>query len=68
MSSDTSRQNKLWLVAAWAERWFIEWKWQGVPMRSRLAFRFSDESGFTEAQSFDEDIVPTFKFGIERKS
>jgi hypothetical protein len=67
MSSDTSRQNKLWLVTAWHERWFMEWRWQGEPMRSRMAFRFEPSAAFAEAQSFDEDVVPTLKFGSDKK-
>lgn len=63
MSSDTSRQNKMWLAASWSQRFFVEWRWQGAPMRSRMAFRFEPGSEFAEAKSFDEDIVPTFEFG-----
>lgn len=62
MSTDTSRQNKLWLATAWAHAygWFIEWRWAGHPMRSRLLFRFAPDDAFQPAASFDEDIVPTF--------
>lgn len=67
MTEHTSRQNKLWLVSGWMDRypWFIEWKWQGEPMRSRLLFRFGPDESFVAARSFDEDVVPTFKFGKE---
>lgn len=69
MSSDTSRQNKLWLATAWkrAYPWFIEWRWAGAYMRSRLCFRFAPDEAFESAKSFDEDIVPTFQFGDGRK-
>jgi hypothetical protein len=69
MSSDTSRQNKLWLATAWAHAypWFLEWKWAGRYMRSRLLFRFAPGDEFQRAESFDEDIVPTFEFGDGRK-
>jgi hypothetical protein len=69
MSSDTSRQNKLWLAIAWAGAyaWFIEWKWAGRYMRSRLCFRFAPNEAFRPAESFDEDVVPTFEFGEGKK-
>lgn len=69
LSKDTSRQNKLWLVAGWTHfhGWFIEYKWKGVLGNSRLLFRFSENENFTEAESFDEDVLPTFKFGKENK-
>lgn len=37
-------------------------------MRSRMAFRFEEGAPLVDAQSFDEDVVPTFKFGSEKKS
>jgi hypothetical protein len=69
MSSDTSRQNKLWLATAWkhAYPWFLEWKWAGAYMRSRLCFRFAPDAEFTAAESFDEDVVPTFEFSGRKK-
>lgn len=69
MSSDTSRLNKIHLAIGWAHfnDWFIDWKWAGTPMQSRLMFRFAPEDNFVAAKSFDEDIVPTLKFGKEGK-
>jgi hypothetical protein len=70
ISTDTSRQNKLWLVESWKHfhNWFIEWKWQGEPYNSRLMFRFSETEDFIVAKSFDEDILPTYEFDDKRKS
>jgi hypothetical protein len=54
MSTDTSRQNKLWLAIAWANAypWFLEWQWAGGYMRSRLCFRFAPGDEFAPV---DED-------------
>jgi hypothetical protein len=70
MSEETSRQNKLWLATSWAhfKGWFIEWKWQGVPMRSRLMFRFGPNEDFVAAKSFEEDVLIKYKFNDERKN
>lgn len=74
MTEETSRQNKLWLAAGWQfQGWFVEWRWAGDGpkknglMRSRLQFRFAPEEKFVDARSFDEDVMPTFKFGKEGK-
>lgn len=62
MSADTSRQNKLWLVTGWIrDGWWIEWKWLGKPMASRMAFRFSPDSEFVKAKSYDEDVFTKLK-------
>ena len=64
LGTDTSRQNKLWLALCWVNDhdWYIKTKWEGEPMRSRLMFQFEPSGPFVRAKSFDEDIVPTFKF------
>jgi hypothetical protein len=64
-----SRQNKLWLATSWAQcrGWFVEWKWAGAEMRSRLCFRFTPEGSWFEAKSFDEDVRPHLKFAKEMK-
>lgn len=68
LSSQTSRQNKLWLATAWHhfDQVFLEWKWRGDYMRSRLCFRFAPGEEFVDAKSYDEDVVPTLKFGKEK--
>ena len=65
LSADTSRLNKIHLAIGWAyfRGWYIEWKWQGAPLRSRLLFRFHPEDIFVAAKSFDEDVLPTFNDG-----
>ncbi len=69
LSSETSRQNKLWLATAWqqCDGIFIEWRWRGEYMNSRLCFRFGPDEAFVDAKSYDEDVVPTLKFGKEKK-
>lgn len=52
LTSATSRQNKLWLAIIND----IQWRWQGVPRRSRMAFLVEGE--WREAKSYDEDVVP----------
>lgn len=68
LSKETSRQNKIWLAQTWKQidGCFIEWKWRGEFMRSRLCFRFGPEEVFVDAKSYDEDVVPTLKFGKEQ--
>lgn len=63
LSPQSSRQNKLW-KAVWLRdsgEGFIEWKWAGTYMRSRLLFRFHPDEAFVAAKSFDEDVLPTYK-------
>lgn len=65
----TSRPNKLWLVTGWRSRgkWHLEYRWAGVPLRSRMLFQFEPNGPWYQAESYDEDIVPTLKFGKEQK-
>ncbi len=58
MSSDTSRPNKMHLFFGWTQLdgYWIEYKWKGEPLKSRIMFRFSPEEEFIEAKSFEEDI------------
>jgi hypothetical protein len=67
LSKWTSRQNKLWLATTYKyfDGWFVEWKWQGEHMHSRLCFRFGPDEPFVVAKSYEEDVVPTFKFNRE---
>lgn len=69
MSDTTSRLNKIHLAIGWEHfnGWFIEWKWQGQELNSRLLFRFGPDEPFVAAKSFDEDILPNYKFGKEIK-
>jgi hypothetical protein len=61
-----SRQNKLWIAAGWKGRgWFIEWRWAGEPMRSRLLFQFEPDDKWHEAKSYDEDVKPFLKWAKE---
>lgn len=70
LSKETSRQNKIWLAIAWKhfDGLPLEWKWRGEYMRSRLCFRFGPDEPFVDAKSYDEDVVPTLKFGKEKAS
>jgi hypothetical protein len=63
LSSDTSRLNKIHLAIGWAHfhRWFIEYRWKGAFLRSRLEFRFAPEESFVQAKSFDEDVLPQYE-------
>lgn len=63
----TSRLNKIHCAISWAHfyGWFIEWKWQGAPFRSRICFRFGPEESFVPARSYDDDVRPLLKYGKE---
>lgn len=62
LSSDTSRQNKLWLVTGWIHVGYdVDWMWVGEPMKSRMAFRFERDGKFIKAKSYDEDILTKLK-------
>jgi hypothetical protein len=68
LSSDNSRQNKIWLATGWqSQGYFIEWKWQDRPYFSRMLFKFSPDSAFKKAKSFDEDIFIHFLSDEPRK-
>ena len=69
LSDYTSRPNKLWLVISWQHfrDFYVEWKWQGEPYRSRMMFQFSVDGPWVVARSFEEDRLPTYKFGEEKK-
>jgi hypothetical protein len=59
-----SRQNKLWLVACWRSvDCYIEYRWEGTPYRSRLAFQFEPHGIWLVARSYDDDVRPFLKFG-----
>ncbi len=59
LKHETSRANKLALAADHRSRGhFLEWRWKGEPMRSRLTFRFSPTDRFFEARSYEEDVAP----------
>lgn len=68
LGKNTSRQNKLWLITAWKhfENWYIDYKWAGEPMKSRMLFKFSPEDKWIEAKSFEEDLFPTYKFAKDK--
>lgn len=54
-----SRQNKLWLAAAWkAEGYFVEWRWASAPGCSRLLFKFMPELSWLAARSYEDDVRP----------
>lgn len=64
----TSQQNKVWLATGWSHfrNWYIDWKWVGRPFRSRMLFRFSSGDVWVRAESFEEDLLPTYKFAKEK--
>jgi hypothetical protein len=68
LSESTSRQNKLWLITGWIHfrKWYIEWKWAGEPYNSRMLFMFEPNGIWIEAKSFDEDMLPKYKYGKEK--
>jgi len=63
----SSRQNKLWLVTGWQyfKPWYIDWKWAGEPFKSRMLFKFAPDGEWIRAESFDEDMLPTYKYSKE---
>lgn len=61
MGTDTSKPNKLWLAIAWKSKYYLEYKWQSEPLRSRLMFKFEVNEQFKEAKSFEEDIHSKMK-------
>ncbi len=65
LSNQNSRQNKLWIAARHiADGKYLEWQWAGKPFRSRLCFRFRPEEDVMVANSFDEDVLPTYKLQV----
>jgi hypothetical protein len=68
LSKDSSRQNKLWLITGWQyfKPWYIDWKWAGAPYNSRILFRFEPDGEWIKAESFDEDVLPLYKFSKEK--
>ena len=62
--------HKLHLIFGWTHfnNWYIEWKWAGDPFRSRMLFKFSPDDNWIQADSFEEDLLPTYKFGKEQKA
>jgi hypothetical protein len=69
LSEYSSKQNKLHLITGWTyfKNWYIEWKWAGDPYKSRMLFKFSPDDKWIEAKSFEEDLLPTYKFEKEHK-
>ncbi len=62
LTTETSRQNKIWLaITLVADGFMLNWRWQGEPRRSRLQFQFCSMGFWHTAGSFDEDILPTYK-------
>ena len=70
LSEYSSKQNKLWLIAGWQyfKPWYFDWKWAGEPIKSRMLFRFSPDGPWIQAKSFEEDLLPTYKFDEDRKA
>jgi hypothetical protein len=63
LSSQTSRQNKLWIAATLkAQGKALYWRWAGEPRRSRLQFLFDANGSWYTAKSFDEDVLPLYKW------
>lgn len=70
LSEKTSRRNKIWLLQNYIHRGIlVEWKWSGVPFKSRLQVRPTDQGashGWLTCKSFDEDVLPTYEFNATR--
>ena len=68
LSKYSSRRNKMHLMIGWKHfhGWYIDLKWEGEPFESRMLFRFSPEGPWVQAKSFDEDLLPTFRYGKEK--
>jgi hypothetical protein len=68
LSSDNSRQNKIWLATGWqAQGYYIDWIWEARPYFSRMLFKFSPNENHIKAKSFDEDIFIKFLSGEGKK-
>lgn len=71
LSSDNSRQNKIYLAQGWTTskycNYYIEWKWADRPFRSRLYFKFEEDGEYFKAKSFEEDIFIHFLSDEPRK-
>lgn len=63
LGKDTSRLNKIHLAIGWTRfrGWYIDYRWVGVFLRSRLEFQFAPDGLWYQAQSFDEDVFVDFK-------
>ncbi len=70
LSSGSSRQNKIWLAVGWkaCDSYFVEWRWCGDYMKSRLEFQFEPGGEFIKAKSYDEDVWPKLKWLDNRKN
>jgi hypothetical protein len=64
----TSRQNKLHLIVGWKHfrNWYIDLKFAGEPYKSRMLFRFGQDEPWVQAESFEEDLLPTYKFSKDK--
>ena len=64
----TSRMNKIHLVIGWTHfrNWYIDWKWAGDSYNSRMLFRFGPDEAWVQAESFEEDLLSTYKFGKDK--
>lgn len=69
LSKYCSRMNKLHLIAGWTyfNNWYIDWKWAGEPHKSRMLFKFWPDEDWVQAESFEEDLMPTYKFARDSK-
>jgi hypothetical protein len=60
LGDGTSRVNKLHIAIGWQqgrkEPYYLEWKFKGDFLASRLEFKFEPEGKFVEAKSFEEDV------------
>lgn len=67
--SDTiSQLNKLHLAIGWSDRGeFIEWRWTGEPLRSRVEFQFEPNGEWHVCKSFEFDVRPKLKWAKEMK-
>lgn len=59
LGPETSRPNKLALVAEHRRRGFVvRYAWRGLPLRSRLAFSFGPGEPLLDAESYEDDVAP----------
>lgn len=63
----TSRFNKLHLITGWKHfhNYYIEYKWSCNPFNSRMLFQFEPDGPWIQSKSFEEDLLPTYKFGTQ---
>jgi hypothetical protein len=63
-----SQPNKLHIVIGHRSRGhYIEWRWAGEELRSRMSLQFEQDGPWYEVKSFEFDVRPKLKWAKEIK-